>query len=46
MRYLLAIAFLFSDIDIFIAYTLVLILYYIGSYLEFLNNEITSQIIP
>jgi hypothetical protein len=46
MGYLLAAAFLFGDIDIFIAHTLTLILYYMGSYLEFLNDEITSQIIP
>ncbi|PMD62371.1 uncharacterized protein K444DRAFT_523799, partial [Hyaloscypha bicolor E] len=46
MGYLLVIAFLFGNIDIFIVYTLALILYYTGSYLKFLNNEITSQIIP
>jgi len=44
--YLLAVAFLFGDIDMFIAHALALILHYTGSYLEFLNVEITSQIVP
>ncbi|KAF8847528.1 hypothetical protein BDZ45DRAFT_607352, partial [Acephala macrosclerotiorum] len=46
MGYLLAVAFLFGDMDMFVAYTLALILHYTGSYLEFLNNEITGQIVP
>jgi hypothetical protein len=46
MGYLLAAAFLFGDIDKFVAHTLALILYYKGSYLKFLNDEITSHIIP
>jgi hypothetical protein len=43
--YLLAAAFLFGDMDIFVANTLALILHYKGSYLEFLDDEITSQIV-
>lgn len=46
MGYLLAAAFLYGDMDIFVAHSLVLILYYKGSYLEFLDDEITSQIVP
>jgi hypothetical protein len=41
--YRLAAAFLFGNMGIFIAYALGLILYYTGSYLEFFDNEITSQ---
>lgn len=44
--YLLAAAFLFGGMDTFAAHTLALILYYKGSYLEFLDDEITSQIVP
>jgi hypothetical protein len=44
--YLLAAAFLFGDMDMFVANTLALILHYNGSYLECLDDEITSQIIP
>jgi hypothetical protein len=46
MGYLLAAAFLFGDMDMFVANTLALILHYKESYLEFLDNEIISQIIP
>lgn len=46
MGYLLAAAFLFGDMDMFVAHTLALILHYKGSYLEFLDDEITSQILP
>jgi len=46
MGYLLAAAFLFGDMDMFVANTLALILHYKESYLEFLDDEITSQIIP
>jgi len=42
MKYLLVVVFLFSDMDMFIAYTLGLILYYTGSYLEFFDDEIIS----
>ncbi|KAF8853680.1 hypothetical protein BDZ45DRAFT_761066 [Acephala macrosclerotiorum] len=44
--YLLAAAFIFGDIDTFVAHTLALILHYKGSYLEFLDDEITSQVVP
>lgn len=43
--YLLAAAFLY-DMDSFVAHTLALILHYKGSYLEFLDDEITSEIVP
>jgi len=46
MGYLLAAAFLFGDMDMFVANTLALILHYKESYLEFLDDEIISQIIP
>jgi hypothetical protein len=46
MGYLLAAAFLFGDMDAFVAYTLALILHYKGPYSELLDNEITSQIVP
>ena len=46
IRYLLAAAFLFGNMDMFVAHALALILYYTGSYLEFLNDEITGQIVP
>ena len=36
MGYLLAVTFLFDDMDMFIVYVLVLILHYTGSYFEFL----------
>jgi len=42
MGYLLAVAFLFGDMGMFIAHALGLILHYTGSYLEFFDNEITS----
>ena len=44
--YLLTAAFLFGDMDMFIAHTLALTLHYKGSFLEFLDDEITSQIVP
>ena len=44
--YLLAVAFLFGDIGMFVAHAIGLILYYTGSYLEFFDNEITSQTVP
>jgi len=40
--YLLAVAFLFGDMGMFIAHALGLILYYMRSYLEFFDDEITS----
>ncbi|CZR60106.1 uncharacterized protein PAC_10001 [Phialocephala subalpina] len=43
--YLLAAAFLYDDMDTFAAHTLSLILYHKGSYLEFLDDEITNQIV-
>jgi hypothetical protein len=46
MGYLLAAAFLFDDMDMFIAHALTLILHYTGSYLKFLNDKITGQIVP
>jgi hypothetical protein len=46
MGYLLAAAFLFDNTDIFMAHTLTLILHHNGSYLDFLDDEFTSQIIP
>jgi len=46
MGHLLAAAFLFDNTDVFMAHTLVLILHYTGSYLDFLDDEFTSQIIP
>jgi hypothetical protein len=46
MGYLLAAAFLFGDIDMFVAHALELILHYTGSYLEFLDDEITSPTVP
>jgi hypothetical protein len=46
MGYLLAAAFLFGDMDMFVAYALTLILHYTGSYLEFLDDKITGQIVP
>jgi hypothetical protein len=44
--YLLAAAFLFGNMDTFVAHTLALILHYKGPFLEFLDDEITSQIVP
>jgi hypothetical protein len=46
MGYLLAAAFLFGDMDIFVAYALALILHSTGLYLEFSDDEITGQILP
>jgi hypothetical protein len=46
MGYFLAAAFLFGDMNMFVAHTLALILNYKGSYLEFFGDEITSQIVP
>jgi hypothetical protein len=46
MGHLLAAAFLFDNTDAFMAHTLALMLYYTGSYLDFLDDEFTSQIIP
>jgi hypothetical protein len=46
MGYLLAAAFLFGDMDMFVAHALALILHYTGSYLEFSDDEITGQILP
>jgi hypothetical protein len=46
MGYLLAAAFLFDDMDMFVAHALALILHYTGSYLEFLNDKVTGQILP
>ena len=46
MGYLLAAAFLFDDMDMFVAHTLTLILHYTGSYLEFLDDKVTGQIVP
>ncbi len=44
--YLLAAAFLFDDMDMFVAHALELILHYTGSYLEFLDDKVTSQMLP
>ena len=46
MGHLLAAAFLFGNTDVFMAHTLALILHYTGPYLDFLDDEYTSQIIP
>ena len=46
MGNLLAAAFLFDNTDVFMAHTIALILHYNGSYLAFLDDEFTSQIIP
>jgi len=46
MGYLLAAAFLFGDMGMFVAHALGLILHYTGSYLEFFDDEITSQTVP
>ena len=46
MRYLMAAAFLFGDMDMFAAHTLALILHYKGSYLELLDDEIINQMLP
>ena len=46
MGYLLAVAFLFGGMDMFIAHTLALILQHTGSYLEFLDDKITGQVVP
>jgi hypothetical protein len=43
---LLAAAFLFDAPDMFIAHTIGLISHYNGSYIDFLDDELTSQIIP
>ncbi|PVH91394.1 hypothetical protein DM02DRAFT_664040 [Periconia macrospinosa] len=46
MGHLLAAAFLFDNTDAFMAHTITLILRYNGSYLDFLDDDFTSQIIP
>jgi hypothetical protein len=46
MGYLTVAAFLFGDMDTFLAHTLALILHYTGSYLELLDDEIIGQIMP
>ncbi|KAF2807992.1 uncharacterized protein BDZ99DRAFT_489516 [Mytilinidion resinicola] len=46
MGHLLAAVFLFDNTDLFMANILTLILHYDGSYLDFLDDEFTSQIIP
>ncbi|PVH91823.1 hypothetical protein DM02DRAFT_702762 [Periconia macrospinosa] len=46
MGHLLVAAFLFDNADAFMAHTITLILHYNGSYLEFLGDDFTSQIIP
>ena len=46
MEHLLSAAFLFDNTDVFMAHTLALILHYNESYLDFLDDEFTSQIIP
>jgi hypothetical protein len=46
MGHILAAAFLFSNTDLFMENILTLILHYTGSYLDFLDDELTSQIIP
>ena len=45
MGYFLAAAFLFGDMDMFVAHALALILHHTGSYLDFLDDEITGQIL-
>ncbi|KAF1365202.1 hypothetical protein EJ07DRAFT_161287 [Lizonia empirigonia] len=46
MGHLLVAAFLFDNTDAFMTHTITLILHYNGSYLDFLDDEFTSQIIP
>jgi hypothetical protein len=46
MGHLLAAAFLFDNIDAFMARVITLIFHYNGSYLDFSDDEFTSQIIP
>jgi hypothetical protein len=46
MGYLMAAAFLFGDIDAFVAITLRLILDYKGSYMELLDDETIRQLMP
>jgi hypothetical protein len=46
MGYFMAAAFFFGDMEMFIAYTVELILHYEGSYLELLGNAIIRQIVP
>ncbi len=44
--YLLAAAFLFRDVDMFVAHSLALILNYTESYWEFFDDEMISQTVP
>ena len=46
MAYLMAAAFVFSDMDTFAAHTLALILNYKGSYLGLLEDDTVSRVIP
>jgi hypothetical protein len=46
MGHLLVAAFLFDNAEMFLAHTITLILHYNGSYLDFLDDEFTSQIMP
>lgn len=46
MGFLLAANFLFDNPDVFIAHIMALILHYNGSYMDFLDDEFTGQIIP
>ncbi|KAI9732940.1 MAG: hypothetical protein M1818_007373 [Claussenomyces sp. TS43310] len=46
MGYLLTAAFLFRDMDMFVAHTLNLMLDYTGSYLGFSDDEFISQFVP
>jgi hypothetical protein len=46
MGYLLAAAFLFNNTELFKANLLTVMTHYNGSYLDFLDDEITDQIIP
>ena len=46
MGCVLAAAFLFNNTDLFKANLLTLVIHYNGSYLDFLDDEITDQIIP
>ena len=46
MGHLLAAAFLFDNDDMFMEHIIALITQYTGSYLDFLDDELTSQFIP
>ncbi|RFU34495.1 hypothetical protein B7463_g1876, partial [Scytalidium lignicola] len=46
MGYLMAAAFLFGDMEMFVAHTLQLIIHYKGSYLELLEHTIISKFLP